>query len=91
MVVRRIKTGKRREYLWGDACGESVSPSPRMTKISRFARNDDGAKRYHNSAALHFFYAPHQHSSLLTPHSSFFIRSRAFIRDEGDGTSTGEP
>ena len=21
-------------------CGESVSPSPRMTKISRFARND---------------------------------------------------
>ena len=30
------------------------------------------------------FYAPHQHSSLL-------IRSRAFIRDEGGGTSTGEP
>ena len=55
-----------------------------MIKISRFARNDDGAKRYHNFAALHYFYAPHQHSSLL-------IRSRAFIRDEGDGAPTGEP
>ena len=25
-------------------CEESVSPSPRMTKISRFARNDDAGK-----------------------------------------------
>ena len=36
-------------------------------KIEGYARNDDGAKRYQNSAALPDDHAPHHHSSLLTP------------------------
>ena len=35
-----------------------------------YARDDNGTKRYQNSAALPYFYAPHHHSSLLTPNSS---------------------
>jgi len=34
-------------------------------KIEGYARDDDGAKRYQNSAALPYFYAPHHHFAFL--------------------------
>ena len=42
-------------------------------------------------AALLYFYAPHQHSSLLIPHSSFLIphSSRAFIHNPEAARPTG--
>ena len=36
-----------------------------------YARDDDGAKRYQNSAALPYFYAPHHHFAFLISNFSF--------------------
>ena len=55
-------------------------------EISRLRPSDDGAKCYQNSAALHYFYAPHHHFSFLIPHSN-----KAFIRDPWVAQPTGNP
>ena len=52
-------------------------------KTLGYARNDDGAKRYQNSAALPCFYAPHHHFSFLISNFSF---KRSF-QTESKGTT----
>ena len=44
-------------------------------KIEGYAPLTMRAKRYQNSAALPYFYAPHHHSSLLTREKSFHPQS----------------
>ena len=40
-------------------------------KTLGYARDDDGAKRYQNSAAFPYFYAPHHHFAFLISNFSF--------------------
>ncbi|MDY3743684.1 MAG: hypothetical protein SO025_00875 [Dialister sp.] len=57
-------------------------------EISRLRPSDDGAKRYQNSAALHYFMrrTTISHFSFLILHSN-----KAFIRDPWAAQPTGNP
>ncbi|MCI6163279.1 MAG: hypothetical protein MR666_07500 [Dialister sp.] len=57
-------------------------------EISRLRPSDDGAKRYQNFAALHYFMrrTTISHFSFLIPHSN-----KAFIRDPWAAQPTGNP
>jgi len=55
-------------------------------KIEGYARDDDGAKRYQNSAALPYFYAPHHHFAFLISNFSF---KRGFHQQSKGSTSHG--
>ena len=55
-------------------------------KIEGYARDDDGAKRYQNSAALPYFYAPHHHFAFLISNSSF---EQSFHQQSKGNTSHG--
>ena len=55
-------------------------------KIEGYARDDDGAKRYQNSAAPPYFYAPHHHFAFLISNFSF---KRGFHQQSKGNTSHG--
>ena len=68
-----LQTDKRRMCESRNMLHQGVVYLQRLCDTDRSARkiegnafDDGGAKRYQNSAALPYFYAPHHHSSLLT-------------------------
>ena len=61
---------------WGlKANGDRNSAISELTVLQGrfldYARDDDGAKRYQNFAALLYFYAPHHHFAFLISNFSF--------------------